>query len=62
MKKNFIEFKSNISPEKLEYLSDEITAKLNTISPELDLFEFERSFNFSLTMKLLEEYHEWLNK
>lgn len=62
MKKDFIKFKSNISPEKLKYLSDEITTKLNAINPELDPIEFERSFNFSLTMKLLEEYHEWLNK
>jgi hypothetical protein len=59
--KDFTDFKATISQEELKNISNEITDKLNKIKPELDIVEYDRSFNFSITMRLLEEYHRWLN-
>ncbi|UFH63890.1 hypothetical protein [Clostridium cadaveris] len=59
--KNFSDFKSTISQEDLLKISNEITDNLNKIEPQLDVIEYNRSFNLSLTMRLLEKYHNWLN-
>lgn len=62
MNKNFDDFKSIITNKKIEEISNEITNKLLEIDDEFDELSFERSFNLSLTMRLLNEYHNWLNK
>lgn len=59
--KNFSDFKSTISQEDLLKISNEITDNLNKIEPQLNVIEYNHSFNFSLTMRLLEKYHNWLN-
>ncbi|WP_302653801.1 hypothetical protein [uncultured Clostridium sp.] len=59
--KNFKEFETAMNPEKIQQISNKIIDKLDKINPKLDEFEFERSYNLSLTMRLLKEYHKWLN-
>jgi hypothetical protein len=61
MVKDFNDFKKTISEKDFKLISNQITEKLNATTPSLDVFEYERSFNLSLTMRLLEEYHKWLN-
>lgn len=59
--KDFNNFKSTITKEEINKISNQIMDNLNKIQPEPDFFSYQRSFNLSLTMKLLEKYHLWLH-
>ncbi|MGG7144830.1 hypothetical protein ACQPVP_15410 [Clostridium nigeriense] len=59
--KNFKDFQSTMNQEKVKEISNEIINKLDNTNHQLGEIEFERSYNFSLTMRLLKEYHKWLN-
>lgn len=61
MKKDFNDFKKTIPNEKSTAISNEIINKLNNSDVELNVVEYQRSYNAMFTMKLLEEYHNWLN-
>jgi len=57
MKKDFNEFLQTISQEEINSIQNDL---LNNIKDD-NLFTVERTINLSLTLKLLEKYHNWLN-
>lgn len=68
MAKDFSDFKNHIKTLNIQEIQDSIITELNDYAtknniPE-DMFAIwhMRSFNSKLTMRLLEEYHNWLNK
>lgn len=58
--KNFDDFKTTISQEKLNEWYSECDKKIEGLNLD-NLFSEERSLNLGMTFKLLEEYHKWLN-
>lgn len=67
MGKNFDDFKKYVATLDTQAIQDSIIAELNELEKALDMSEIDtliwrtRSFNAKLTMKMLEEYHNWLN-
>lgn len=57
MNKNFNEFLQTISQEEINSIQNDL---LNNIEDD-NVFTIERTLNLSLTLKLLEKYHNWLN-
>lgn len=57
MNKDFNEFLQTISQEEINSIQNDI---LNKIEDD-NVFTAERTLNLSLTLKLLEKYHNWLN-
>lgn len=67
MNKDFEEFKKYWHTMDAQSIQDSIIVELNEYAdehniPDDDRFIWSmRSFNAKLTMKMLEEYHKWLN-
>ena len=63
MKKDFNDFLTVASNEKLNDVANEIISELNDKIPKDDsiasLLLYNRSFNTKMTLKLLELYHNW---
>lgn len=67
--KKFEDFKSTITDDDLDSMTNEILDNLNQ-NPSKDSVEdsfeeiiwFTRSYNLSMTMRLIEKYHNWLHK
>lgn len=57
MNKNFNEFLQTISQEEINSIQNDL---LNNIEDD-NVVTIERTLNLSLTLKLLEKYHNWLN-
>lgn len=57
MKKDFNGFLQTISQEEINSIQNDL---LNNIEDD-NVFTAERTLNLSLTLKLLEKYHNWLN-
>lgn len=67
MSKDFEDFKKHWSTMDAQSIQDSIIVELNDYAeknhiPDEDFAIWSmRSFNAKLTMKMLEEYHKWLN-
>lgn len=67
MAKDFSDFIKYIKTLDTQEIQDSIVNELNEYAkqnniPDEDFFVWHmRSFNSKLTMKMLEEYHNWLN-
>lgn len=63
MKKDFKDFLTFVSNDKLNKISDEVITELNEKIPDDDTMEsfirFNRSYNAKMTFKILELYHDW---
>lgn len=61
---DFVKYTKTLNAQKIQdSIIDELNeyAEQNNI-PDEDFFLWHiRSFNYKLTMKMLEEYHNWLN-
>lgn len=67
MSKNFDDFITYVKTLDTVQMQNSIDAELKSFAEERNMSEEEyfvwnnRAFSFKLTMKMLEEYHNWLN-
>ena len=66
--KNYEDFKATTTDDVIDSMMGKVLQKLNLISDEEpieDPYEklvwFTRSYNLSVTIRLLEKYHNWLH-
>lgn len=67
-KKQFSDFEAYLSTLDIQAMQDSIVDELNEREKQMNMSETEaliwrsRSFNAKFTMRMLKEYHNWLNK